>query len=40
MNPLRAVDVLDLELDHFAGTQSTAVGKAEQQARPQAVGNG
>ncbi len=40
-DPLRAVDVLDLEPDYFAAdTKSAAVGKAEQQARPQAVGNG
>ena len=39
-DPLRAVDVLDLEPDHFAGAQSTAVAEAEQQARPQAIGNG
>jgi hypothetical protein len=31
---LRAVDVLDLEPNHFAGTQSAAVGKTEQHACP------
>ena len=31
---------VDLEPDHFAGTQSAAVGKTEQHACPQTVGNG
>jgi hypothetical protein len=37
---LRAVDVLDLQPDHFAGAQSAAIAQTEQHASPAAAGNG
>src|SRR5947208_14045622 len=36
---LRAVDMLDLQPDQFAGAQSAAVAQTEQHASPEAVGN-
>src|SRR6202045_4700003 len=36
---LRAVDVLDLQTDHFAGTQAAAIAKTERHAGLEARGN-
>src|SRR5216684_5469539 len=37
---LRAVDVLDLQPDHFAGTQAAAIAKTEQHANLEATCDG
>ena len=37
---LRAVDMLDLEPDHLAGTQSAAIAETEQHADLEAAGDG
>src|ERR1700721_4187670 len=37
---LRAVDMLDLQLDHLAGTQSAAIAETEENAGLEAAGDG
>src|SRR5438445_302874 len=37
---LRAVDMLDLQPDHLAGTQAAAIAETEENARLEAAGNG
>jgi hypothetical protein len=37
---LRAVDMLDLEPDHFAGVQAATIAETEQRADLEAAGDG
>jgi hypothetical protein len=39
-NPLRLVDMLDLQPDHFAGTQAAPIAKTERHAGLEARGDG